>query len=171
VYRQCWRSAGYWRNFGDKFPRASREFALGNWAGPGAGDSRIWRQSGPDPSKSPHVQKYTDRIVPHRPRLVASSSIMHRSWRFHGRWVSILSPFWRISPQEFRIPVASTWPFLSISSLGGWNDVIHLSIYLSHINLFDCRQSGDQGTPQMHSFSPARGRIYFFIANLAIYRH
>jgi hypothetical protein len=46
----------------------------------------------------------------------------------------------------------------------------HLAISLA-FNLFDCRQSGNQGSPQMHLFSPAGSRIYFFIANLAMYCH
>jgi hypothetical protein len=92
---------------------------------------------------------------PDRTSPPASSRIIlnrRRSWQFQCRSFIFLSPFWRISRQNF---------FFLLPAPGGF----------LHINLFDCRHSGDQGTSQIHLFSPVRGRIYFFMANLAIYRH
>jgi hypothetical protein len=39
------------------------------------------------------------------------------------------------------------------------------------IYFISCRQSGEQGTPKIHFFSPVGGSISFFPANLAKFRH
>ncbi len=85
-------------------------------------------------------------------RLLQFSPILHRLWQ-----ICIL-PY--SSCRHSGDPILENFIFLSPAD----GDV-------SDNDFFPYSHSGEQGTPQIHFFSPAWGSIYFFIANLATYRH